>query len=459
MSIKLTHLRDDHGVAVGVIGAMTLVEELVEARARAEAKEQRQRALVDGMLDPFVLMTAVRDEQGQIIDFFFEDANPAALAAYKRTRDELVGHRLEEIQPQSKQTDLYAMYVECIEQGTPIILDDWFDANAHGAERAPRYDVRGVKVGDSVSETWRNVTERNEAIERIVESEERFRLLAQSSSGIVLQARDGIINWISPSLTQELGWPTADWIGRRFEDFVHADDATTVQEQQRVVETGVTRVGRLRVRASLGAYHWIEMHAGPFTNARGEQDGLVGSFRVIDSEVEAQERLERQARFDDLTGALKRDLALARLNDVARSPRSPGSETGVLFIDLDDFKVVNDTWGHVAGDVVLKAMSDRVRATIRTADTVARIGGDEFLVLLDGMHDLSEVFAVAEKIRSRCAEPVATSEGAVSTTVSIGATLTHPVETGDAIIARADRAMYEAKKRGRNLVIPIDAIN
>ena len=193
----------------------------------------------------------------------------------------------------------------------------------------------------------------------------------------------------------------------------------------------------------------------PFTSGSGERDGTVASFRVVDAEVESQQALSRRATYDDLTGALKRDPALDRLHEIGHHPRSAGSETGVLFIDVDNFKAVNDTWGHATGDAMLKATSDRIRANIRAEDSLARMGGDEFLVTLAVIHDLTEAVAIGDKLRLACAEPIATPVGAISTTVSVGVTLADPIESGDELVARADAAMYEAKRTGRNKVVAV----
>jgi diguanylate cyclase (GGDEF)-like protein len=214
------------------------------------------------------------------------------------------------------------------------------------------------------------------------------------------------------------------------------------------IEEGRTRVTTLRLRANDGVHHWVEIHAGPFTTALGVQDGSVASYRVVDAEVDAQEVFARRATYDDLTGVLKRDPALEPLKKIGHQPRRPGTETGVLFIDIDDFKAVNDTWGHVAGDTVLKAMADRLRASIRSADSVSRMGGDEFLVTLEAINDLPAAVTVAEKLRVACSEPITTLDGDITATVSIGVTLVDPIETGDELVARADRAMYRAKDVG-----------
>jgi diguanylate cyclase (GGDEF)-like protein/PAS domain S-box-containing protein len=315
--------------------------------------------------------------------------------------------------------------------------------------------MRAVRVGDRVSLTWRDVTERYQTSRQIAESEEHFRLLADNSSDVVVLLRDGVVQWISPALNSSLGWAPAEWEAHLVEEFTYPEDMSTITGLLGTVDGGSTQVATLRLRAKDGTPHWVEVHAGPFTNASGDQDGTVASFRVVDAEIDAQQTLSRRATYDDLTGALKRDPALQRLQEIGHRPRSPGSETGVLFIDVDDFKAVNDTLGHAAGDTLLKAMTERIRGAIRVDDSIARMGGDEFLVTLEAVHDLGDAVAVAEKLRQACAEPVPTPQGVTSTTVSIGVTLADPVETGDELVARADAAMYQAKRAGRNIVVAV----
>lgn len=127
----------------------------------------------------------------------------------------------------------------------------------------------------------------------------------------------------------------------------------------------------------------------------------------------------------------------------------------MLFCDVDHFKTINDTWGHAVGDLVLSTMAGRIRDCVRAGDTVGRVGGDEMLVLLPQLHNMDEAATVGEKIRSCAAEPIPHEGVLIHATLSIGVTLAVPGELVSTMTARADVAMYEAKRSGRNTVTRI----
>ncbi len=454
MSLKTTTIRGTDGRLAYAVTGMRDVDALVKEREIAESESARRAAILETLLDPHALLRAVRGDRGAVVDFIYVDANQAACDYNRRSREDLLGARLLDVLPGHEGTGLLGMYAHTVDTGQPIVLDAFpYLHDVLGEER--RYDMRAVRVADCVSLTWRDVTERYESTQRIAESEERFRLMADNSSDVVLLLRGGRVQWASPALNLTLEWPPSEWIGRKVEDFAHADDLDTLVGMESEVEAGRASVTTVRLRAKDGCFHWVEVHAGPFTKGTGERDGTVASFRVVDVEVESQQALSRRATYDDLTGALKRDPALDRLHEIGHHPRSPGSETGVLLIDVDNFKAVNDTWGHATGDVLLKVISDRIRANIRADDALARMGGDEFLVTLAVIHDLAEAVAIGEKLRLACADTISTPAGEISTTVSVGVTLADPIETGDDLVARADAAMYEAKRTGRNKVVSV----
>jgi diguanylate cyclase (GGDEF)-like protein len=177
----------------------------------------------------------------------------------------------------------------------------------------------------------------------------------------------------------------------------------------------------------------------------------------VDDQVAVEQQLEHRARTDELTQLLDRKEVLSRIQTLNGQSRRTGHELAVLFCDIDRFKEINDTHGHAAGDEVLRAMAERLHQTLRTSDDLAaRIGGDELLVVLHGVQDLSNAVEIAEKLRAAAAEPVAIPGGYVHATLSIGATLAHKGESTDALVARADTAMYRAKQGGRNRVVTFD---
>nr|MCH9734659.1 diguanylate cyclase [Actinomycetes bacterium] len=201
----------------------------------------------------------------------------------------------------------------------------------------------------------------------------------------------------------------------------------------------------------------FRLEGGTYGDAGGKDDGVIASVRTADEHVETEQRLESSGRSDALAGLLSGAEAFARLEAALNKPRSPGPYQGLLFCDIDNFKDINDTWGHTVGDAVLATVAARIHECIRVGDTVGRVGGDKMLVLLPGVHNLAEVVNIAEKIRRRADEPVEHSGESIYSTLSIGATTALPGESATAATARADAAVLRAKNSGRNTVIGIDA--
>lgn len=286
------------------------------------------------------------------------------------------------------------------------------------------------------------------------EAETRYRILADNAVDIIVHFRGGEIAWVSPSVQAALGGPLQRWTGSAFADRIHPEDRDKLVAAVRRIAEGEQVLQRFRVCSVDGDYHWVDGHGKPYTDAEGNTDGLIAALRVVDDQVEAEQRLERLARFDTLTGLVNRAEALSRLESALAQPQPAGTHVGVLFCDVDHFKAINDTWGHGMGDFVLATLAARIRASVRRGDTVGRTGGDEILVLLPGVRSADELAQIAEKIRSRVAEPIHLSGNMIRATLSIGATLARSTESVDAVTARADQAMYRAKSGDRNTVVP-----
>jgi diguanylate cyclase (GGDEF)-like protein/PAS domain S-box-containing protein len=406
------------------------------------------------MLDPHLLLAPLRDSTGKIVDFTIIEANHAAAEYYHLEREAMLGRRLLEFIPADNVGGLLAMTRDAYESGEPLVVNNYaFAFEIYGQER--RFDIRAVRVDGELVWTWRDVTERHLAAKRLAASEERYRLLAENSSDVVVRIRRGTIQWISPSVAPTFGYSVDECAGRLATDFLEEDDRTVCGGYMKQLEAGQHVRVRKIVRSKDGTRHWIETHASPYLDAAGRMDGFVATSRIVDAQVAAEQQLEHRARTDELTELLNRKEVLSRIETLGVQSRRTGQELAVLFCDLDRFKEINDIHGHAAGDEVLRATAMRLREVLRTSDDLAaRIGGDELLVALHGVRDMNDAVSIAEKLRVAASQPITTPSGPVSTTLSIGVTLAKPDESTDALVARADSAMYRAKQTGRNRVMP-----
>jgi diguanylate cyclase (GGDEF)-like protein len=198
--------------------------------------------------------------------------------------------------------------------------------------------------------------------------------------------------------------------------------------------------------------HRVELHRVD------ELGDLAVSFNEMAEAIAGNQRtLTRQANHDSLTGLANRAMFQTRLEDTLTRPERRNGTQAVLLVDLDDFKDVNDTMGHAAGDALLAAVAERLEATVRPGDLVARLGGDEFALLLDGIPDVAAALAVAERAVTALAAPVAIHGTLAHVGASIGLAMRHPDSDRESLMHQADVAMYTAKGRGKNRVEQYDA--
>lgn len=455
LSVTTTPVEDASDDPAGVLGVCVSLSDVTDS-PRGHAATMRlleaYRLLVQ--YSPEVM---IQSGPNGLIDWVSATVTPT----FGWTPDQLIGRGMPEfIHPD----DLEAMRIrhrEIIGEGSSGGRVEFRFASADGTWRwvsdAGRalYGALGEIIGGI--DTLRDIQDEVEAREALARSEQQYRLLAENSTDVVYRTEGTTIAWVSPSVTDALGWTQQEVVGQPSDTFSHPDEEEAIQADRARIMAGNNVRSTVRIRASDGSFHWARLSAGPSRRDDGTIEGVVASFRISDAEVQAEREMARRAMIDDLTGTLKRAPMLNRLLEVRERPRRPGVETAVLFADIDDFKSINDRWGHATGDAVLEAVAARMIGTLRASDAVARMGGDEFLALLDGIHDLDEATAVAEKIRIACAQPIETTHGQFQVTLSIGVTLVAPSDTGDESVNRADRAMYAAKEQGRNRVVSASA--
>ena len=303
---------------------------------------------------------------------------------------------------------------------------------------------------------YHDVTERVVSEAQRRRREARYRLLAENMQDLVaLHAPDGTYEWLSPSVEILLGYRSDELVGTNPHDLFHPDDVESVRGGAR------TRVGEdeqgpsivYRIRHRDGRYVWLETLTTPILDDAGAVVQLQTSSRDVSERQEMAARLHHQAYYDPLTGLPNRALFSTRLED-AVAARSSGAEFAVLYLDLDRFKVVNDTMGHSAGDALLQEVAVRLRRVVRADDTVARIGGDEFAVLLPSLPEPAYAERAARRVLDALAAPADVGGREVYTGASVGVVVGRADHAGpDALLREADFAMYEAKGAGRGRMV------
>jgi diguanylate cyclase (GGDEF)-like protein/PAS domain S-box-containing protein len=297
-----------------------------------------------------------------------------------------------------------------------------------------------------------DVTQEKKAAEALRASEERFRSLIENAMDtITILDRDGTVLYESPSIERVLGYLPQDLVGKNVFAFVHPDDqGPLVKEFQRITgDPGRRTQAELRFLHADGSWRILEC-IGQNLLADPAIRGVVVNARDVTLRKEAEGQLRHDAFHDKLTGLPNRALFLDRLKQLLRSSRRPDHPGfAVLSLDLDRFKVVNDSLGHTIGDDLLTRIARRLEASLRPGDTVARLGGDEFTILVDGGEDLAHVTRVVERIQSELEAPFRLRDRDVYVNVSIGiAVSTTGYDSAEEMLRDADTALNRAKGAG-----------
>jgi diguanylate cyclase (GGDEF)-like protein/PAS domain S-box-containing protein len=298
----------------------------------------------------------------------------------------------------------------------------------------------------------RDVTERKKVEEVIKESEERFRSLVQYTSDIItILEADGTVRYISPAAESVTGYKPEEQVGTNAFGSVHPDD------RERALDTftevlkspGLHPPLEFRVPHKDGSWRYLEHVVNNLLDDPAVR-GVVVNSRDVTKRKALEEQLRHQALHDPLTGLPNRALFMDRLEHALTRAHRRDGRVAVLFMDLDNFKITNDSLGHEVGNQLLVAVAERLKACLRPEDTAARVGGDEFTVLVEDVDGLRDAARVAERIAESLQRPFALDQYEVFFTTSIGIALSSPLQKLPAELLRhADLAMYQAKHKGK----------
>jgi diguanylate cyclase (GGDEF)-like protein/PAS domain S-box-containing protein len=317
------------------------------------------------------------------------------------------------------------------------------------------YLVKQELTATALERSIRYALSHHKAVDDLSQSEQRYALAVRAAS-------DGIWDWdltsqriyFSPRWHAILGRPerSGDEDPAAWFDLVHDDDLLRLRAAIDAHLAGQTPhlESEHRMRHADGTWRWMLSRGLAIRGPDGGATRMAGSLSDITGRRAAERQLQHDALHDGLTGLPNRALFMDRLDQVlSRAMRDPAIGCAVLFLDIDRFKLVNDSLSHAVGDHLLIALAGRVAAVLRPGDTVARIGGDEFTILLDSARTEHAATVVAERVQAALREAFSVDGHELFVTASIGISLSSVRTSSAELLRNADIAMYDAKRRGR----------
>ncbi len=427
---------------IAMIGRFTSVRELVEADLRHVAR--RFEALVEHASDLIIVV----GEDGGV-----EYASPAFERILGRSRQEFETRpAIELIHPDDVEPIRLALLDSDADEGSKIELRLqhgsgawlWFESAVTNRRDDP--DVRGMVAN------LHDITGSKLANEALREAHERFHSAFEHAPiGMVLADTDGIMIRANPAFGRILGVRAEDLPGRNVEAFTHPDDRELSRASMASIVSGESDTYRIEKRYchADGRDVWASLNVSCVRDHPGKALYLIGQIEDVTESRALRERLAQAAIRDPLTSLPNRELFMDRLEASLRLAARHGTRVAVMFLDLDRFKLINDSLGHHVGDQTLCAVADRLRSVMRESDTLARFGGDEFTILCPENNGERGALQVAERLVKAMADPIVLSSGEIFVSFSVGVALSSgDTVSGATLLRNADVAMYQAKDRG-----------
>ncbi|MEA2570842.1 MAG: hypothetical protein QOI24_2843 [Acidobacteriota bacterium] len=439
---------DDHATLLKIVGEI-FVGAIQRRRAERAIRtsEQRHRQLVERMREGLVQSDA---------DGIMRFVNDRFCEMTGYSREELVGQKTSWLVATDEDRELLLSKAALRRQG----ISDQYEVRIRRRDDsvvwmeiggAPLIDADGKVIG--TIGVHNDITERRLSEAALRDSESRYRLMAENSTDVISRSdANGKVLYASDATRQLLGYEPSEVVGRSIYSFVIDEDRDEVSRASRALADGTTRSFAYHAIRKDGSNVWFETTSRAILDPEsGEVTEIVSVSRDISERRRAEEQIEYQAYHDALTGLPNRLLFRDRLTVALAHAKRLKQPVAVMFLDLDGFKLVNDTLGHSLGDELLKAIASRLRAVLREEDSIARMGGDEFTVLLGDLTRPDDAAKIAQKLLDTIAQPIRVEGHELFVTTSIGIALfPNDGETAEALLKNADHAMYRAKDVGRN---------
>lgn len=296
----------------------------------------------------------------------------------------------------------------------------------------------------------RDITIRRRAEDILRESEERFRVIAEHSKSVIqILSPKGKVFYISPSTEDTFGYSISNLLGQFFVDNIHRDDINKVEDTlQHIIETRESAEIEIRHLHQDGYSIWLNSYYTPILSSEGEVEKIMVISEDISKTKRKEKNLQKMAFYDYLTGLPNRRLFDERIEQAILTSQKTGNVTGLLVLDCDKFKQINDTLGHDIGDEVIKKFASRTESILYKKDTLSRVGGDEFTVVTPEVDNLEQLSSICERILNAVKEPMFIKGEFIQITISIGVSSYPNTGTLDELYKEADRNLYKSKNLG-----------
>ena len=435
----------------GVSLLTSVFDQQLAAKKLALRAEEKYRIIMNSILDGVITI----DNQGQIEAF-----NPSAESIFGYSSDEIQGKNINVLMPEPYHSEHDGYLKDYYETGVKKVVGMVREVTGLRKDGSTfSMDLAVAEVKEGLQQRFvgivRDITVRKEMENKLHKSEERLK---------VAQLISKVGDWEWDITTDKLYWSDEVYriFGQQpgmfqasfeaFKQAIHPEDQVMVQQ---AIESSMSN-GHLfsldyRIVLPDGDVRWVHEEGKDFSDEEGKPIRRQGTVHDITERKLAEQNINFLATHDPLTKLPNRTLLMDRINQAKSVANRNKNKFAVLFFDLDNFKPINDQFGHGAGDAILCEVAKRCKQVVRDADTIARFGGDEFVVVLHALKEPSAVKAVAEKIINNVMQPI-TIDG---TELTIGCSIGIAIYPDDALeaeelISRADVAMYRAKQSGKN---------
>jgi diguanylate cyclase (GGDEF)-like protein/PAS domain S-box-containing protein len=447
--VSISLIRNAEGTPISFRGTSRDITGRKQMEEQLRQSEEKYRSIIENMQEPYF----ENDLEGN-----FTFVNDAVCERMGYTREKLIGLNYQQFTDKEAAKKSFEAYNRIYRTGEPIRGIEQAYTRKDGINGFAELSVSLIRDAEGKPIGFRgfsyDITERKQAEETIRQSEERYRaIIEQMEEGYFELDLAGNFTFVNDAECRNLGYFREKLIGMNYKQYADEKNAKALYR----LFTGIYKTG-IPVKAydldlikKDGTKSFDEISASLIKNAQGKPIGFRGISRDVTERKNAEARIQYLATHDNLTGLSNRLMFSQLLNHAIQSAKRNKRQLAVLFIDLDRFKIINDTMGHDVGDQLLQEIARRFKQSLRAVDVVGRLGGDEFVVLIEEVNESSQIAIVAHKILTTTIKPMILLGEECRITASIGISIYPKDGEGEqSLMKNADMAMYFAKEAGKN---------